>query len=125
MSQSQEESESWKLGIKLQFLITLSKQQGFTPTLTTREVCMNFIKPATQATQLSYCELLLLSADTAEFVRYPTAFISHAWDYRSLEVLGALTSYFASEEDAIISIKHYTWISLGSASSHLRMLFVH
>ncbi len=102
MNQSQEESESWKYGIKLQFLLDWSKQQSFTPTITTREVCENFIKPATQATQLSYCEQLLLSADTAEFVGFPTAFISHAWDDHFPEVLEALYSYFTAEPDVVI-----------------------
>jgi hypothetical protein len=110
MSHSQ--TESWKLGVKLQFLISWSKKQNFTSSLTTREVCQNFIKPSTQATQLSYCEQLLLSEDTAVFVGYPTAFISHAWDHRFLEVLEALTSYFADEEDVII------WFDIFSNNQH-------
>ncbi len=97
-------------GIKLQFLISWSKD--FPPTLKTREVCENFIKPATQARQLSYCEHLLLSEDTAEFVGCPSAFISHAWDYHFVEVLEALTSYFADEEDVII------WFDVFSNNQH-------
>mmetsp|Transcript_3622 Transcript_3622/g.3985 ORF Transcript_3622/g.3985 Transcript_3622/m.3985 type:complete len:545 (+) Transcript_3622:41-1675(+) len=100
--ESHEETESWKLGIKLQFLVSWSKEQGFTPSTTTREVCANFIKPATQVTQLSYCEHLLQSEDTAEFVGFPSAFISHAWDDHFPEVLEALTSYFTAEPDVVI-----------------------
>ncbi len=112
MSQSHLETESWKLGIKLQFLISWSKQQGFSHTLTTSEVCENFIKPATQDSQLSFCEQLLLSEDTAGFVGTPSAFISHAWRYCFLEVLEALTSYFASEEDVVI------WFDLFCNNQH-------
>mmetsp|Transcript_3623 Transcript_3623/g.3987 ORF Transcript_3623/g.3987 Transcript_3623/m.3987 type:complete len:180 (+) Transcript_3623:41-580(+) len=110
--ESHEETESWKLGIKLQFLVSWSKEQGFTPSTTTREVCANFIKPATQVTQLSYCEHLLQSEDTAEFVGFPSAFISHAWDDHFPEVLEALTSYFADEEDVII------WFDIFSNNQH-------
>ncbi len=112
MSQLHEGSESWKLGIKLQFLISWSKQQGITPNLTTSEVCENFIKPETQASQLSYCEQLLLSEDTAKFVGCPSAFISHAWGYHFLAVLEALISYFASEEDVVI------WFDLFCNNQH-------
>ncbi len=106
-------SKSWKLGIKLQFLIDWSKQQAFTINITTREVCENFIKPVTEVKQLSYCEQLLLSRDTAEFVGDPSAFLSHAWDYRFLEVLEALTSYFTDEEDVII------WFDIFSNNQHI------
>ncbi len=111
MSQLQEQTPFWN-GIKLRFLVDWSKQQGFTPSITTREVCEKCVKLSTEATQLSYCEQLLLSEDAAEFVGRPTAFISHAWDYRFLEVLEALTSYFADEEDVII------WFDIFSNNQH-------
>ncbi len=42
MAHSKEEKEPWKLGIKLQFLISWSKQEGILPSLTTEEVCSSF-----------------------------------------------------------------------------------
>ncbi len=116
MSQN-EDFESWKHGIKLEFLISWSQQQGITPSTTTREVCENFVKPATQTTQLSYCEQLLLSKDTADFVGCPSAFISHAWDFHFLELLEALTSYFAAEEHVII------WLDVFCNNQHISAYF--
>ncbi len=41
-------AETWKLGIKLQFLVSWSQQQDIPANLTTRQVCEDLVKPATE-----------------------------------------------------------------------------
>jgi tetratricopeptide (TPR) repeat protein len=78
--------------------------------LTTSNVKRNFIVPKTQATKLSLCAQLLQEGDAR--VKPATWFVSHAWQFKFLDVVRALEAFFADKPDAII------WIDLMSTSQH-------
>jgi len=49
----------------------------------------------------SFCSLMLESPETARYVGKPTVFLSHAWSYKFVDLVGALRSFVdAQEEDA-------------------------
>ena len=78
--------------------------------LTTTEVNDQFVKPATFATQSSYCDML--TSQRHDAVGIATVFISHAWKYHFLYVVDALNYHFKDEPDIII------WFDLFSNNQH-------
>ena len=102
-----------KNGVKLSFVeafFTLCGGRSALEAMTTTDVCQNFIKPYTNDTQTSYCELLLLQQHEA--VGIATVFISHAWKYQFLDVIDALLFHFKNEPDIVI------WFDLFSNNQH-------
>jgi tetratricopeptide (TPR) repeat protein len=78
--------------------------------LTTSKVKRNFIVPKTQATKLSLCAQLQQEGDTR--VQAATWFVSHAWQFKFLDLVRALEAFFADKPGAII------WLDLMSTSQH-------
>lgn len=103
-----------KLGVRLSFLDEFVARAATNISLegkTTTEVCELVIKPDTQITKTSYCDLLASqghpSVGTAE------VFISHAWKYEFLYVVSALKHHFAQRPDVVI------WFDLFSNNQHI------
>ena len=70
--------------------------------LTTADVCENIIKPATENDLISYCDLLQQQNHPA-YGSVATVFISHAWQYKFVEVVDALLYHFRDAPDTIVS----------------------
>ena len=47
----------------------------------------------------SFCEMLLESKQTAVYVGKPTHFLSHAWLYKFLNLIDALTAFVAAQPE--------------------------
>ena len=77
---------------------------------TTSNFKRNFIVPKTQATKLSLCAQLLQDGDAR--VQTATWFVSHAWQFKFLDLVRALEAFFADKPGAII------WLDLISTSQH-------
>ena len=77
---------------------------------TTSSFKRNFIVPKTQATKLSLCAQLLQDGDAR--VQTATWFVSHAWQFKFLDLVRALEAFFADKPGAII------WLDLISTSQH-------
>jgi hypothetical protein len=82
--------------------------------LTTTEVNEKFLKPITQSSQLSYCELLKSQAGGNDngCIDKAVVFISHAWKYEFLHVIDALEYHLRDTPDIII------WFDLFSNNQH-------
>ena len=76
----------------------------------TTDVCNDYVKAATQMSQLSYCELLTSQGNPA--VGKARVFISHAWKYMFLDVVSALENHFSDAMDTVI------WFDLFSNNQH-------
>eukprot|EP00300_Choanocystis_sp_HF-7_P004465 c13451_g1_i1.p1 GENE.c13451_g1_i1~~c13451_g1_i1.p1 ORF type:complete len:817 (-),score=108.55 c13451_g1_i1:94-2544(-) len=80
--------------------------------LTTNDVCEAFVKPETQLSKSTYCDLLIASGQ-GDGVAKATVFISHAWKFLFLDVVDALCLHFRGEEDAVV-----LWFDLFSNNQH-------
>ncbi|KAJ3079128.1 Kinesin light chain 3, partial [Rhizoclosmatium hyalinum] len=86
--------------------------------MTTLDICNNFVKPKTEVSKLSWCADMYLSDDSnlVDQVHDANYFISHAWKYKFLDVVDALTNFVDSNklnpESTII------WFDLLSNSQH-------
>jgi tetratricopeptide (TPR) repeat protein len=78
--------------------------------LTTTIVKRMFIKPKTESTKLSLCAQMRQEGD--QRVQPATWFVSHAWQYRFMDVVEALEAFFVDKPDTII------WMDLFSTSQH-------
>ena len=78
--------------------------------LTTSNVKRNFIMPKTQSTQLSVCAQMRQEGDAR--VQTATWFVSHAWQYKFMDVVNALEIFFADKPDAVL------WMDIISTSQH-------
>jgi len=93
--------------------------------LTTTEVCKDILIKVTQSQQVSYCDVLLLLEDKEEEndaekkakikkkVGKANVFVSHAWKYKFLDVISALSDHFKEEPDIFI------WFDLFSNNQNL------
>jgi Flp pilus assembly protein TadD len=81
--------------------------------LTTNDVCERYLKPQTRHQQLSYCEYLV-SIGSHHFVGKPIVFISHAWQYKFVDVLNAISKIQFDREE-----ENYIWIDLFSNNQHV------
>ena len=104
------------LGVRLSFLDQFIEDcggEGALQDLTTTEVMERWVKPETQASKLSYCELLM-SRGSEKAVGTATWFYSHAWKYRFLDVVDAAKLFFRQipEEDPVL------WFDIFSVSQH-------
>ncbi|KAJ3072447.1 Kinesin light chain 3 [Podochytrium sp. JEL0797] len=108
-------------GVPLSFLGTLIEMWGggeALDQLTTADVCRKHLKPMTQDTGLSLCAQLFLSKNPAEAAVIQDAkwFVSHAWQYKFLEVVDALTLFaMRNQLDPDTTI---IWFDLLSNSQH-------
>ena len=64
----------------------------------------------------SFCEVLLADPETRHFVSKPTHFISHAWLYKILNVVGALETFTAAQPDDTPEI--YFWLDCFAIDEH-------
>jgi tetratricopeptide (TPR) repeat protein len=78
--------------------------------LTTSDVKHRIIVPKTRASKLSLCAQLQQEGDTC--VQPATWFVSHAWQYKFLDLVTALEAFFADKPGAIM------WLDLLSTSQH-------
>eukprot|EP00291_Cryptomonas_curvata_P009238 CAMPEP_0172198962 /NCGR_PEP_ID=MMETSP1050-20130122/28407_1 /TAXON_ID=233186 /ORGANISM="Cryptomonas curvata, Strain CCAP979/52" /LENGTH=1402 /DNA_ID=CAMNT_0012875899 /DNA_START=67 /DNA_END=4275 /DNA_ORIENTATION=- len=106
------------LGIKLSYFETFVHRYGgrkVFENLTTLETMEKIIKPATQESRLSFCELLL-SENAFDCVGKAEWFYSHAWKYRFLDAMDAAALFFQDQslegKDPII------WFDVFSVSQH-------
>jgi tetratricopeptide (TPR) repeat protein len=79
--------------------------------LTTTEVCEKFVKPFTAPFQCSVCDWLQ-STNHPAYSSNAQVFISHAWKYKSLDVVNALENHFRNDPDIVI------WFDLFSNNQH-------
>lgn len=90
-----------KVGIKLTFLCNdFVDSYGGLDTfheMTTKEVCIDFIKPKTFDSKVSYCQWLI-DNNRSEHVGDATVFISHAWEGNFKELIEALELHFREKE---------------------------
>jgi len=113
-----------KLGVRLCYLNDFISQCGGREVLeglTTTEVCERFVKPLTEKTQSSYCDLL-------HHINHPSVgeakvFISHAWKFQFLDVVDSLVNHFKDNNDNsdnIIEINKeiIIWFDLFSNNQH-------
>ncbi|KAJ3232851.1 Kinesin light chain 3, partial [Chytriomyces hyalinus] len=86
--------------------------------LTTTDVCVRFLKPLTIESGLSLCAQYYTSKNTAlaSLVQNATWFISHAWQYRFLDVIGAVDNFAAQE--GLDPDTTVIWFDLFSNSQH-------
>ncbi|KAJ3081073.1 Kinesin light chain 3, partial [Rhizoclosmatium hyalinum] len=86
--------------------------------MTTQDICNKFVKTETEVSKLSWCADMFLSTDPNLVGQVCDAnyFISHAWKYKFLDVVDALTNFVDSNkldpESTII------WFDLLSNSQH-------
>ncbi len=103
-------------GIRLSFLQEFIEQCGGKEKishLSTNDICREIVKPATIDMQWSYCDLL-------QFMYHPgfgeraNVFISHAWQYKFIDVVDALFEHFPLQErDSMI-----VWFDVFCVNQH-------
>jgi len=103
-----------KKGIKLSYLEEFFRECGGRDSLndlTTTEVCERYIKPITETTQSSYCELMSVLGH--EGVGEATVFISHAWKYKFLDVIDSILQHFGLDlmkTTLLLILRHYNLV---------------
>lgn len=103
-----------KHGIKASYLKEFIEEIGGREKLigkTTTDVCTEFLKPLTEKSQSSLCDLLRHMKHEA-FGKKAEVFISHAWRYDFLDVVDALLYHFRDQPDTVI------WFDLVSNNQH-------
>ena len=103
-----------KHGIKVSYLQQFIIQIGGKDEVkgkTTTDVCNEFLKPLTEQSQSSLCDLLCHIKHEA-YSEKAEVFISHAWRYYFLDVVEALLYHFRDAPDTII------WFDLFSNNQH-------
>ena len=109
------------LGVKLAFFEEFISNNGGRSSFvgkTTTDVNVSFLVPATSASKLSMCDLLV-SQGRADVVGKATWFISHAWKFLFLDVLDSLISYFCPNDgDDVKSCDEIVWFDMFSNSQH-------
>ena len=85
-------------GVSLEFLRQWSEHKGIrASTKTTADVCNMIIKPATQAHNASYFELLVraepVHETSTDWWGAATHFLSHSWSYRFVDLLDVLEQH--------------------------------
>ena len=78
--------------------------------LTTTVVKNKYLKPMTHSKKFSYCELL--KNKNSESIAQASVFISHAWEYKFLDVFDALTNHFRNQSNVFL------WFDLFSVNQH-------
>ncbi|KAI9356486.1 hypothetical protein DFJ73DRAFT_822755 [Zopfochytrium polystomum] len=107
------------LGIRLSFVNRLVVALGGVKALgdmTTTDMCMEFVKPMTEAKRASLCDVIL-EKGYDKVVRPARFFISHAWMYRFADVVEALDVFFDREGESNPE-QIYIWFDLFTNSQH-------
>ncbi|ETV96681.1 hypothetical protein H310_10356 [Aphanomyces invadans] len=83
--------------------------------LTTLDVCMRFVKPATQHANVSLVDLVLSQPEGHQFAKPAEWLISHSWSYKFLDVVEAIDN-FCLEHD----LSHDTsfWFCMFANNQH-------
>ncbi len=109
-------SDLSRFGVRLSYFHTFIKMCGGRPVLeklTTYEVMHSFVKPLTEASQLSLCEQLISDGgEGAAFVSTARVFLSHAWKYPFMEFVDAVERRFCGIKDLVV------WFDVFSVSQH-------
>ena len=103
-----------KHGIKVSYLEQFINDIGGRERLqakTTTDVCNDYLKPLTEATQSSLCDFLRHTQHEA-YGEKAGVFISHAWRYTFLDVVEALRYHFRDGLDTVI------WFDFFSNNQH-------
>ena len=101
-------------GVKLSYFCRFISECGGREKLegwTTTEVMEAFVKPVTAATRLSFCEYIMSDGDKEKAVMTAEWFVSHAWKYKFLDVVDALSRHFDGADPVL-------WFDVFSVSQH-------
>ena len=104
-------------GIRVKFLDHFIEENGGESAfyrMTTKDVCVNFIKPLTVKRKASYCELL--STNYPEYINPAKVFIVYAWSSMFLDVYHAIKYHFRNKMNTSI------WIDIFSMSQHMDLV---
>jgi tetratricopeptide (TPR) repeat protein len=104
------------LGLPLSCIVEFSQRNGGEAAfqgLTTSQVKRRFIMPETLGTKLSLCEQLRAAGDAR--VKDAQWFVSHAWQYKFLDVVSSLQAFLAAEPDGADAT---LWFDAFSTSQH-------
>jgi tetratricopeptide (TPR) repeat protein len=104
------------LGIPFECILEFIQRHGGESAfegLTTSQVKRRFIMPETLHSKLSLCEQLRAAGDTR--VADAQIFVSHAWQYKFMDVVRALQSFLAAEADGAGA---RLWLDAFSTSQH-------
>ncbi|KAJ3101824.1 Kinesin light chain 3 [Physocladia obscura] len=105
-------------GVSLKFLLEFVASQGgknALQSLTTTDICEKIVKPMTEKSQLSLCDLLLTQERT-DIVQEASWFVSHAWKYLFVDAVDALELFFSERGDDPATT--FIWFDLFSNSQH-------
>ncbi|KAF0697218.1 Aste57867_12074 [Aphanomyces stellatus] len=85
--------------------------------LTTKDVCVRYVKPFTEASQLSLVEHIhQRGPDEPKYAKPATWFVSHAWRYQFLDVIDALDNFFDENEEDIDAVA--VWFCMFNNNQH-------
>ncbi|KAF0696110.1 hypothetical protein As57867_013065, partial [Aphanomyces stellatus] len=86
--------------------------------LSTKDVCMKFVKPFTASSQLSLVDHVLRNDPESDlYVQPATWFVSHAWNYMFLDVVDALRDFF--DDLGVDSDSVAVWFCMFNNNQHL------
>ena len=83
------------------FITALQSVEDYSPTMTTSDACVKYVKPLTLEAGTSYLQTL-----DSTFVGPATVFVSHAWRYAIMDVLNTMLKYAESHPNT------YFWFDL-------------
>ena len=96
-----------RVGVSLQVLRSLlAKANALRQGMTTSEVCHEIVKPATEAVQCSFAQLIIDSGKdgvmdcTEQHVDTATVFVSHAWQCPFEELVGCVEAHATAVQQA-------------------------
>ncbi|KAI8804055.1 hypothetical protein BJ742DRAFT_826267 [Cladochytrium replicatum] len=110
------------IGVKLEWFTQFIAECGGRDALaamTTSDMCEKFVKPRTEAAQVSLCEMLAADPKTTSFVSSrATHFISHAWASPFLETVAAIENFFSEKVPNEVAESAVLWFDLVSNCQH-------
>ncbi|KAF0719794.1 Aste57867_793 [Aphanomyces stellatus] len=109
------------LGLTLRFFkhfVELHGGRDVFQDVTTTAMCKDFVKPFTRAHELSLVEHVRQHVvDGDQYVKPATWFASHAWSYKFLDVVDALTDFF--NDQGLDSDNVAVWFCMFNNNQHL------
>ncbi|KAF0684366.1 Aste57867_23679 [Aphanomyces stellatus] len=98
--------------------MTLHGSRDAVQELSTYDVCVQFVKPYTRDSELSLVNQVHRHHPNAnQYVKEVTWFVSHAWSYKYLDVVDALTDFFDFE--GLDSDNVAVWFCMFNNNQHL------
>ncbi|KAF0690545.1 Aste57867_18061 [Aphanomyces stellatus] len=86
--------------------------------LSTTDVCLRFVKPYTKASVMSLVDhVKRYNPKQNEFVKEAKWFVSHAWEYKYLDVVDALSDFF--DDQGLESNDIAVWFCMFNNNQHL------